>query len=457
MQLPVDFIKQIERLLPQESKAMLSAIGDSDPSVSVRANTGRGANVPGNASTVPWCTEGFYLDQRPQFTFDPMWHAGMYYVQDASSMFIHHVIRSLVKETAVYLDLCAAPGGKTTAALQALPQGSLVVANEIVVSRARVLADNVARWGNPWSAVTCCAPRALGKLNHTFDIIAADVPCSGEGMMRKDDEAVSQWSPALVEQCAQRQRSIIADIWPALKPGGLFIYSTCTYNTEENELMLQHLVDDYGAEPVKVPTLPGWPIHEGIGTALPCYRFLPHLTRGEGLFMAVVRKPADESLRPAKLSKKQRPQSRTDAPRTLKQWLENEKDYQVTVTGDTVAAVPRQHAQVIDMLAACNLMQAGVTLGTIKGKNCVPAHSLALSTALNREAFPVVELDYAGAISYLRGEAITVDAPRGYVIVAFNGTPLGWVNNLGNRANNMYPKPLRILSTHAPEAAPKVL
>jgi len=456
MQLPELFIKQIEQLFPAESEAMLQAIGDTAPSVSVRANTDRNATPPTGAATVPWCNAAFYLDERPQFTFDPMWHAGMYYVQDASSMFIHHVIKSLVDSPVRYLDLCAAPGGKTTAALQALPEGSLVVANEIVVSRARVLADNVSRWGNPCSAVTCCAPRVLGQLNHFFDVIAADVPCSGEGMFRKDDEAVRQWSPALVEQCADRQRSIIADIWSALRPGGLFIYSTCTYNDKENERMLEHMVAEYGAEPVAVPTLPEWPVHEGVGTEHPCYRFLPHLTRGEGLFMAVLRKPTDEPLRPAK-PKKQRTPSKTDAPRDIKQWLAGEKEYTVTATADTVTAVPKQHAQAVEMLAACNLMQAGVTLGTIKGKNCVPAQSLALSTALNREAFPVCELDYAQAISYLRGEAIVLDAPRGYVAVAFNGAILGWANNLGNRANNMYPKALRILSSHTPDTPPQVL
>lgn len=456
MQLPEEFINNITRLFPSESEAMLQAISETSPSVSVRANTARGAMVSQGQVTVPWCEVGFYCDERPQFTFDPQWHSGMYYVQDASSMFIHHVIQSLVKEPVRYLDLCAAPGGKTTAAMQALPQGSLVVANEIVVSRARVLADNVSRWGNPYNAVTCCAPRELGRLKHSFDVIATDVPCSGEGMFRKDDEAVGQWSPTLVEQCAERQRSIIADVWTALRPGGLLIYSTCTYNVEENERMVEHIIEEYGAQPVAVPIDASWPIHTGVNTELPCYRFLPHLTRGEGLFMAVLRKPADEPHNPAKL-KKQQVARRTDAPRTIKQWLVNEKDFQVTIAGDTVTAVPREYASFIDLLAGCNLMQAGVSMGTIKGKNCVPAHALALSSALDASAFPRVELDYATAISYLRGEAIVVDAPRGYVIVSFNGAPLGWVNNLGNRANNMYPKPQRILSTHTPPEAPTVL
>lgn len=458
MQLPEKFIEQVKRNFPAEGEEMLQAIGETSPSVSVRANVARHASVPAGAQQVPWCPVGLYLDERPQFTFDPLWHAGMYYVQDASSMFIHHVISHLVHEPVRYLDLCAAPGGKTTAAMQALPADSLVVANEIVGSRARVLCDNVSRWGNAACVVTSCAPRDLGRLTHFFDVIAADVPCSGEGMMRKDDEAVSQWTPALVEQCAERQRGIIDDVWQALKPGGLFIYSTCTYNRDENELMLDYIIENYGAEPVAVPTEPSWNIHAGVDTELPCYRFLPHLTRGEGLFMAVLRKPADEPLRPVKLGKKQRTPSRTDAPRTIKQWLAGEKEFAVTVAADAVTAVPRQHAQAIDiLLATVHVLQAGVEMGTIKGKNCVPSQALALSSALAADAFPAVELDYAQAIAYLRGEAITVDAPRGYVLVKYGGAALGFVNNLGNRANNMYPKGLRILSSHIPETPPQVV
>ena len=441
--------------MPGESEAMLRALGDTLPSVSVRVNDSRGASVPAGAVTVPWCPAGFYCDERPQFTFDPLWHAGMYYVQDASSMFLHHVVKSLINMPVRYLDLCAAPGGKTTAALQALPAGSFVVANEIVVSRARVLADNVQRWGNPACAVTCCAPSQLGQLTHTFDVIAADVPCSGEGMFRKDDEAVKQWTPALVEQCAQRQRDIIAGVWNALRPGGLLIYSTCTFNDQENERMIEHIAAELGAEPVAVDIDPSWPIHAGIGTDLPCYRFLPHLARGEGLFMAVLRKHSGEPPRPAK-AKRQRTPARTDAPRDIKQWLNNEKDFTITISADTVTALPRAHAQLVEILESCNLMQAGIVMGNIKGKNCVPSHALALSTALRREAFATAQLDYQQAIAYLRGEAITVDAPRGYVTVTYQGSVLGFVNNLGNRANNLYPKPLRILSTHTPAEPPRL-
>lgn len=432
------------QLMPEECEALCECIAGAVPSVSVRVNQAKGAVVPAGETRVPWCNAGYYLDERPNFTLDPMLHAGCYYVQDASSMFIHHVITQLIERPVRYLDLCAAPGGKTTAALQALPSGSLVVANEIVPNRARALMDNVMRWGSPHAVVTCNAPAQMGRLTHLFDVVAADVPCSGEGMMRKDAEAVAQWSPALVAQCAARQREIIRDIWPALRPGGLFIYSTCTYNRQENEEMIEHLIDEYGAEPVAVTIDDDWGIAHATGCELPCYRFMPHRTRGEGLFMAVVRKP-DGPLQRVRV-KKNTPSKANAIPRGIKEWLVNYQDFDLSIQGDDIVANPHIHAEsLVTLREKLNVIFSGVTVGTLKGKNCVPHHALALSTELNRAAHPHCEVDLTTALSYLRGEAITIDAPSGFLIVSHHNTPLGWVNNLGNRANNLYPKPLRIM------------
>ncbi|MBQ9217226.1 MAG: rRNA cytosine-C5-methyltransferase [Muribaculaceae bacterium] len=456
MDMKQEFVEMLRHTLGNEAQELCSVIADTEPSVSVRVNTAKGAHLPAGVQRVPWCEAGFYLDQRPAFTFDPMMHAGMYYVQDASSMFIHHVIRQLVHHPVQYLDLCAAPGGKTTAALQALPEGSLVVANEIVPNRARALADNVIRWGSPHVVVTCNAPSQLGQLTHAFDVVATDVPCSGEGMMRKDDEAVAQWSPALVEQCAARQRDILRDIWPALRPGGLLIYSTCTYNRQENEQMVEHLVGQYAAQPVAISIDDAWGISPAIDCQLPCYRFMPHRTRGEGLFMAVLRKP-DGPCQPVR-AKKPTPGKGGGVPKGIAQWLNDGQDYDLSLQADDVVANPRAHAHALAALrSTCHVVYSGVTLATIKGKNFVPHHSLAMSTALNRDAHHHQEVDYLTALAYLRGEAITVDAPRGYVLVTYGGIPLGWVNNLGSRANNLYPKGLRILSKNNPDQAPCVV
>ena len=454
MKLHGEFIEQLRGLLPDEWEALADAITTSEPSVAVRVNEARGVRVPDGVPRVPWCDQGFYLDNRPAFTFDTDWHAGHYYVQDASSMFIAHVIKHFVHEPVRYLDLCAAPGGKTTATIQALPQQSMVVANEIVPPRARVLADNVIRWGNPRCAVTSNAPTQIGKFTHFFDVIAADVPCSGEGMMRKDDEAVAQWSPALVEQCAQRQREILTDAWQALRPGGLLIYSTCTYNRQENEEIAEFIVNELGATSLEVPIETSWNIHPAIGSDCHCYRFMPHRVDGEGLFMAVFRKDGNAPRQDIRIKEK----SSKKAEEIGKNWLAKPDEYVIEQQGDLSIAVPQDiRREVAALRASLNVLHAGVELATIMGRKTVPHHSLAMSMERDEKAFPVCEVDYATALRYLRGESITLDGPRGYVLVAHHGAVLGFANNLGNRANNLYPKPLRILSTHLPDTKPAVI
>ena len=454
MKLPEAFIDQLHGLLSDEWEQLSAAITASEPSVAVRVNDARGIAVPKSVRCVPWCSQGFYLDGRPAFTFDPDWHAGNYYVQDASSMFIAHVIRSLIHEPVRYLDLCAAPGGKTTAAVQALQPRSMVVANEIVPPRARVLADNVIRWGNPRCVVTSNAPAQVGKLKHFFDVIATDVPCSGEGMMRKDDEAVNQWSTQLVEQCAQRQREILTDAWQALRPGGLLIYSTCTYNRQENEEIADFIVRELGAASIEVPIEASWNIHPAIGSECHCYRFMPHRVDGEGLFMAVFRKDGDASRQDIRMKEK----NTKKADEIGKNWLAKPDEFIITQEDDCYIAVPQDIRREVSALrSSMNVLHAGVELATIMGRKTAPHHAMALSLAKSNDAFPVCEVDYPMALRYLRGESITIDAPRGHVLIAHDGAVLGFANNLGNRANNLYPKSQRILSTHLPDTKPQVL
>ncbi len=454
MNLPEAFIEQLRSLLPEEWEALTDAISSSEPSVAVRVNGARSIGVPGGCRRVPWCDLGYYLDDRPVFTFDTDWHAGRYYVQDASSMFIAHVIKQFIYEPVRYLDLCAAPGGKTTAAIQALPPRSLLVANEIVPQRARVLADNVIRWGDPRCVVTSNAPKEFSKLTDFFDVIAADVPCSGEGMMRKDDEAVAQWSPQLVEQCAERQRGILADAWNALRPGGLLIYSTCTYNRQENEEIADFIVNELGATSLEVPVEPSWDIHPAIGSECHCYRFMPHRVDGEGLYMTAFRKDGNGPRQDIRSKEK----NAKKCDEIGKNWLIDPNNYVIEQQGDLFLAVPQDiHREVMALRAMLTVIHAGVELATVMGRKTVPHHALALSTARATEAFPVCEVDYPTALRYLRGESITVDGPRGHVLVAHEGAVLGFANNLGNRANNLYPKPQRILSTYLPDVKPQVL
>lgn len=446
-----EFKQSVTSLLPSnEATALIECLENSSPVVAIRYNKSKKHDFFKENDFVPWCHDGVYLSTRPQFTFDPLFHAGCYYVQDAASMFISHVIKQKVTRPARYLDLCAAPGGKTTAAIDALPQGSLVVANEVITGRARILADNMTKWGHEATIVTNDSPKNIGRLTHFFDVIAADVPCSGEGMMRKDEQAAAQWSSSLINECAERQRSIIDDIWQALKPEGLLIYSTCTFNREENENIIEYICDNYGATVENVPISQSWNIQGGIKCDFPCYRFFPHKTRGEGLFMAILRKSGGErkTLNPDKKTATKKSVSE-QLKRDVSNCLSSEVPLSVFINNDKINVYPSCLEKEFSILrSSCRVIQEGIEFATIKGKKNVPSHSLAMSRLLKHDSFPSAELELENAVAYLRGEAIILssDIPKGFVIVTFHNMPLGFANNLGNRANNLYPKALRILS-----------
>lgn len=443
---------------------MLAPLAQSlltEPEVSVRLNAGKlSATEADNftfcgagLSPVPWCDYGYYLSERPKFTFDPRLHQGLYYVQDASSMAIYAALRQIAAGAVAYLDACAAPGGKTTAAIAALPQGSLVVANEYDFKRAEILAENLAKWGSPYAMATRGDTRKISKLKGIFDIIAVDAPCSGEGMMRKDAKAVEQWTPALTHDCADTQRRIIENVWPALKPGGYMIYSTCTFNRVENEENVQWIIDEFGAEPIEIGVLQDAPgVIGGIEADFPCYRFLPGRVRGEGLFMAVLRKPLDGAGRVLSGTKERKDKKARPELKTIAKWLDSGSEWQFNMSGDDVYAWPSAHAAT--MAQVCNTLDAhypGLHVATIKGKDAIPAHELALSTCVADGAFAVVDVEYETAVSYLQRQSVTLpgDAPRGYVMLRYEGHNLGFVKNLGNRSNNLYPKNWRIRTDDA--------
>lgn len=462
MALPELFIQQINELLPaDEASALVLALGDSEPSVSIRINAKKCDSAP-EYKRVPWCELGYHLGERQSFTFDPSFHSGRYYVQDASSMFLAYAIKKLVDKTTPvrYLDLCAAPGGKTTTAIDALPEGSLVVANEIMGNRAQILKENIIKWGNPNCVVTNNDSFAYSKLTHFFDIIAADVPCSGEGMMRKDDEAVAQWTPALVKECAARQREIVDNAWQALRPGGLFIYSTCTFNRPENEDIIEYLVNELGAESLDLEVPAEWNIYPAINSPVYGYHFFPHRTQGEGLFLAVVRKPENEQKITMKSgknkkNKKDKPQP---VPAEIKKWISPDYDMQIVANADGFNAISTKYAdEIAILLENLKVIYCGCEVASVKGRDVIPAHSLALNNCAAMGTFSRQEVDYATAIAYLRGETIVIDAPKGIVVITYNNLPLGFVKNLGNRANNLYPKEWRIKSTHIPATPPQVV
>lgn len=465
--LPDGFVKSLD-ILGDKAPVLVNALLTTDPSVSVRSNRRKAApdfSAMPVGSQVPWCAEGLYMSSRPSFILDPAFHQGRYYVQDASSMFLSHVVRFLVGEDATplaALDACAAPGGKTTALIDALPDGSVVVANEYVAKRASVLKENLIKWGYPGVIVTRDDTSRMAQACADFDIVVADVPCSGEGMMRKDATAVSQWSPALVSECVARQLDIVDNLWRAVAPGGYFIYSTCTFNRDENEAVVEHLVSDFGAESVCIPVEPEWNITPGVDTPLHCYRFLPGITRGEGLFMAVLRKPGTAAPgkalavggRGGRASKKpsRRHASSAADPALLsgaQKWLAPSGGYTLSVADGRVSAMPQYMAGFYDAVSPrLNVIHHGVSVGEVKGSVIIPSQGLAMSQALSSGAFPVVEVSRRDALGYLRREALTLpaDAPKGYVLLSYESSPLGFVKNLGARANNLYPSEWRILT-----------
>ncbi|WP_176756903.1 methyltransferase RsmF C-terminal domain-like protein [Prevotella communis] len=419
IQLPKEFIHTTKALMGEERFERYLHSFEEETPVSIRLNPMKLSEGKYQMEdAVPWCRNAYYLAKRPNFTFDPLFHAGCYYVQEAASMFLDEVLKTLLRPLpemkgsnyaqeqilstpvpcreglGVSLDLCAAPGGKSTLLRSALPADCVLYSNEPMQKRASILLENVTKWGYKNHHVTNLYPRDYRKSKMKFDLILCDVPCSGEGMFRKDEATIKEWSPQNVEKCWQLQREIVSDAWACLNNGGILIYSTCTFNTKENEENVRWILSEFDAEVVPIETKPEWNI---TGSLLqdfdePVYRFIPGITRSEGLFMCVLRKGGERS-------------KRDD--------VRGKMDRLRTMTSDF------------------NLQPSAVK----------------------------VELSYPQALAYLRREALTLpsDTPLGIVEVCFMGHPLGLMKNIGNRANNLYPKEWRIKTTHVPQEYEPVL
>ena len=402
-QLPAVFTEKTRQLMGDERfERYLKSFEEPVP-VSIRLNPQKteGLQVI-DGEQAPWCRNGYYLKQRPNFTFDPLFHAGCYYVQEAASMFLDEVLRQCISLTShlsplTSLDLCAAPGGKSTLLRAALPEDCVLYSNEPIRNRASILLENVTKWGYDNHYVTNAYPKDYRKSKMKFDIILCDVPCSGEGMFRKDETTIREWSPQQVEKCWQLQRDIVSDAWRCLNDGGLLIYSTCTFNTKENEENIRWMLSEFDdAQIVPIETKPEWNITGSLlnGFDEPVYRFIPGISRGEGLFMCVLSKGESLTVR----------SRRTASPKPSDR------------KSEAVGLKP--------LISDVTLQASDIN----------------------------VELTYAQAMAYLRHEALVLpeDTPRGLVNVCFMGHPLGLVKNIGTRANNLYPKEWKIKTTHIP-------
>lgn len=447
MKLPEQFETYTSRIMGEEMWEAYKKAFDEPQPVSVRVNPYKFSDTQAITShfesEVKWCRGGYYLKSRPSFTADPLFHAGTYYVQEAASMFLDRVIRTYVKEPSVMLDLCAAPGGKSTLARTALPEGSILMCNEPMKQRANILSENIKKFGSPRVIVTNNFPADYRKSGLMFDVILTDVPCSGEGMFRKDEGAIDEWSTQNVDSCRKKQREIVEDIWHCLKPGGLLIYSTCTFNLGEDEDNVRWIADELGGEILKVETNEDEHIVGCLSkeAGIPVYRFVPGITRGEGMFMAAIRKTDDDM-------PKNKKRKGSKGMKTIK-YDGNvlEGDFKYFEAGSRIVAIPADMCGLYE--TACetlHLLHAGVCIGERKGKDIIPDQSLALSVALRPDAFPRTELSLEESLSYLSRETITLPpgTPRGFILLTYGGTALGFVKNIGSRVNNLYPAEWKI-------------
>lgn len=444
-QFPQAFIKREQLHLGNHWNEFVQTHLEPSP-VSIRLNpdktTGEIHGVP-----IPWTKYGVYLDERPSFTLDPTFHAGKYYVQEASSMFLEQAFTQLTNpnDALTVLDLCAAPGGKSTHLLSLMNQESLLVANEVIQSRASILSENIQKWGHCNVVVTNNDPKDFQRLPGFFDVIVVDAPCSGEGLFRKDPYAVKEWSEDSVALCSKRQRRILNDVWPSLKTGGVLIYSTCTYNTLENEENLTWLKQEYEIESLPLKIYDDWGIEQVEENSIFGYRFFPHRVKGEGFFLSALRKKNPQvEIRVTTKNTFSEPSKKVKGQ--LSEWILNPDQKTFINRNERFQFFPKNKAQEIEFLAKnLHVVIAGTYTAMAKHDKLIPEHGVALSLDLNRDVFNHIAVEKEEALQYLRKDSLHFPSvSKGFAIVTFQDIPLGWVNVLDNRLNNLYPSEWRI-------------
>lgn len=443
--MPANFVERIKMQFSTDFEAFINAI-DQPPANSLRINSRKFKPATGSYEQIPWCESGIFLNERPSYTLDPVFHSGAYYVQEASSMFLEQAFRQIkLDKNRIILDVSAAPGGKSTHLLSLMDGSDLLVSNEVIRSRVSVLDENLRKWGHQNVVVCNNDPADFSKLEGLFDVILVDAPCSGEGLFRRDASAIQQWSVDNTKLCATRQRRILADIWPALKNGGYLIYSTCTFNPAENEQNLKGLAENNELESIRIPLQENWQIDELETNGLFGYRFLPHKVKGEGFFLTLIRKK--DGAESFHLPKKSKPKLEKMPKQfaEIRNWL-TATDSEFLAKGEFLIAFPEQHLNVFNALAdQLRIISFGLPVAQFKKNDLLPEHTFALSVDQNPEIFETFELDLREALLYQKKEEIRLaSSTKGWLLVTYQNIPLGFVKNLGNRINNYFPKEWRI-------------
>jgi NOL1/NOP2/sun family putative RNA methylase len=449
--LPTTFQQRMTNVLKNDFQLFLQAFEQEAPT-SIRINQHKkSVGLLADASLlapVKWSDSGFYLPSRPVFALDPSWHAGAYYVQEASSMFLEKILETILPETdqPVVLDLCAAPGGKSTHISALLPNDGLLVSNEVIKTRANILSENLIKWGRGNAVVTNNDPKDFQRLPDFFDIILIDAPCSGEGMFRKDPESINEWSENNIKLCAERQKRIIADVWNSLREDGFLIYSTCTYNEQENEQILEWIVENFEAVSVKIFLNPDWNIEKVPTPHTEGYRFYPHRLAGEGLFMAVLQKKERASGSLKKSSKPVLAQISHKEKEQVKDFVDVAESGDWVKFQEKVLLLPEGTQTLVEKIYQhLWVVHAGVQVAEFFHHKVNPSEHLALFQGFNQAVFESQQTDLTTALKFLRKEEIEIeDGKQGWILISYEGLPLGWVKKSGNKTNNHYPKEWRL-------------
>jgi len=414
------------------------------------------------AGKVPWASDAYYLRNRPSFTLDPFFHAGAYYVQEASGMFVSFALKQITDpgQKLKVLDLCAAPGGKSTLIQSLISAESLLLSNEVIKTRVPVLTQNITKWGRANGVVSNNDPSHFKSIPGFFYFVLIDAPCSGSGLYRKDPAAASSWSKELVNLCNQRQQRILSDVWDCLKEDGFLIYSTCSYSKEENEDILDFIFNKYACKTIDLSPDPLWNVvktRSDLAGALG-YRFYPDKLSGEGFFLSVIQKNQSVGIEKSNQSSfaKTTSPGRTNtsgknpggisksAERQIGDWI-NPGTLKYMSIGDSIhALMPGLISDVELLKTKLYLKKAGIRIGKAGEHEWIPDHELALANFLRRDS-PVINVSKSDAIHFLRGNPFDVHFPaKGWHAVCFQGHRLGWVKLLDKRMNNYYPKSWRI-------------